>query len=131
MQFFTASYFTYSGEGRVGISQGTPRGVKAGYRLYRKLAPTWDMVKRMTREQYDAAFAEILARLDPARVVAELQALHPTSDRIVLLCYERPPFTEENWCHRREHCAPWLEQHLGTPVPEVSDADFQEGGGAD
>lgn len=125
MQFFTASYFTYSGEGRVGISQGTPRGVKAGYRLYRKLAPTWDMVKRMTREQYDAAFAEILARLDPARVVAELQALHPTSDRIVLLCYERPPFTEENWCHRTT-VAKWLEDSLGIEVREVSDADFAD-----
>lgn len=131
MRIYTSSYFGYTGPGRVGISQGTPRGVKAGYRFYRKLAPTWDMVKRMTRKQYDGAFAEILAGLDPARVVDELQALHPASDRIVLLCFEKPPFTATNWCHRVEHVRPWLEQYLGSPVSEVTDADFlAEVGGA-
>lgn len=124
MQIFTASYFTYTGPGRVGISQGTPRGVKAGYRFYRKLAPTWDMVKRMDRPGYEHAFHAMLDALDPEVVVREIQALHPTSDRIVLLCFEKPPFTPTNWCHRRTLVAPWLEQYLSAPVLEVADADF-------
>ncbi len=40
----TASYFTYHGPGRVGISLGRPRGI-SGYRIYRNLAPRGDMLK--------------------------------------------------------------------------------------
>ncbi len=36
----------------------------------------------------------------------------------VLLCWERPPFSETVWCHRRMVAA-WLERELGLIVPEV------------
>ncbi len=36
----------------------------------------------------------------------------------VLLCWERPPFSETTWCHRRLVAA-WLERELGLIVPEV------------
>jgi hypothetical protein len=32
-------------------------------------------------------------------------------------CWERPPFTEKNWCHRRL-VAGWFETELGVAVPE-------------
>jgi len=95
----TASYFTYFGPGRVGISRGNPRGL-SGYRIYRALAPWRYMLDLSEAEYRDIYFDEILAHLDPAKVVADLEALAGDHEP-VLLCFERPPFTPTNWCHRR------------------------------
>ncbi|MBW7996799.1 MAG: DUF488 domain-containing protein [Candidatus Glassbacteria bacterium] len=35
----------------------------------------------------------------------------------VLLCFEKPPFGDDNWCHRRM-VAEWLSDTLGIEVPE-------------
>ncbi len=118
----TAGYFTYFGPGRVGISRGNPRGL-SGYRIYRALAPWRYMLDLSEAEYRDIYFDEILAHLDPAKVVADLEALAGDHEP-VLLCFERPPFTPTNWCHRRM-VAEWLTDNLGLDVPEL-----ERGGGA-
>ncbi len=119
----TASYFTYFGPGRVGISRFNPRGGISGYRVYRALAPWRGMLKLREAVYRDIYFNSILAELDPQKVVADLQALAGGHEP-VLLCFERPPFTATNWCHRRM-VAEWLADKIGLDVPEL-----ERGGGA-
>jgi hypothetical protein len=113
----TASWMTYRGEGRVGISLGSPRGQPAGYRLFRPLAPTRAML-HMPRAEYEPLYAEILAALDPRATWDRLHELAGGAEP-VLLCFEKPPFTATNWCHRRLAAA-WLERELGVQVPELA-----------
>jgi hypothetical protein len=61
----------------------------------------------MTKADYDARFAELLAQLDPAEIYQTL------GENAVLLCWEKPG----DACHRRL-VAEWIEQHLGVEVPE-------------
>ncbi len=112
----TASYFNYTGPGRIGISVGAPRGCPAGYRMYRALAPRRDMLALDQAAYRRIFFDEILGKLDPEQVVADLAALAGEYEP-VLLCFERPPFTAQNWCHRRL-CAEWFKETLGLDVPE-------------
>ncbi len=88
----------------VSIARGSPRGFAGKKEL--RLAPTWAMLK-MTKEDYDARFADILAKLDAAEIY---QALGVNA---VVLCWEKPG----DACHRRL-VAEWLERHLGIEVPE-------------
>lgn len=112
----TASHFTYFGPGRIAISQGAPRGAKAGYKIYRKLAPTREMLKRHYKQE---EFVEkILGALDPAEQWDALHHLHGPDVEPVIQCFEKPPFTADNWCHRRL-VAEWFENALGVSVPEV------------
>ncbi len=111
----TSAWSTYKGEGRIGISLGT-RGAPAGYRNYRALAPTRDML-HMDRKTYEASYAQILAGLDPAKVWADLHELAGGAEP-VMMCYERGPWTETNHCHRRL-VATWFEETLGQVVPEL------------
>jgi hypothetical protein len=72
---------------------------------------------RMPYEQYRAEYFHILEALDSERVVEELAALaHPYQP--VLLCWERPPITASNFCHRAM-VAEWLNRELGLKVPEI------------
>lgn len=72
---------------------------------------------RMPYEQYRAEYFHILEALDPERVVEEFGALaHPYEP--LLLCWEKPPLTSENWCHRTL-VAEWFEQELAVKVPEI------------
>lgn len=112
----TASFFTYTGVGRVSIARHPPRNTPAGFRVYRPLAPgPW--FNSATREEYERLYGAQLAALDAQKVHDELHALHPGIEP-VLLCYERPPFTDTNWCHRRIVAA-WLEKALGIEVLEL------------
>ena len=111
----TASWFTWRGEGRIGISVGTPRGQPAGYRLYRPLNPTREML-HMSRAQYEAIYFGMLARLDPQKVWDDLHRMAGDAEP-VLLCFERPPLHDGNWCHRRM-VARWFDLTLGQDVPE-------------
>ena len=113
----TASYFTYRGPGRVGISIGRPRGI-AGYRIYRPLAPRGDMLKMGIEQYREIYIGEILASQDPEKVAADLQRLAGDHEP-VLLCFEKPPFHADNWCHRRM-VAEWLESRLGLDIPEIN-----------
>lgn len=114
----TASFFTYFGPGRIAITQGrVPRSVPGGYRYCRALAPTWAMLE-LPYEQYRSVyFAEILGRLDPTMVMGDLERLAAGHEPVVL-CFERPPFSAINWCHRRM-VADWFAETLQLDVPEV------------
>ena len=111
----TASFFTYTGPGRISIACYAPRGTPAGYRQYRALAPDADMLK-MSQALYLPRYAAILDQLDPQQVWDDLHRLAGDQEP-VLLCWERPPFTPTNWCHRRL-VADWFERALGVTVPE-------------
>jgi hypothetical protein len=113
----TASWFTKLPDDcqRIGISRGMPRGgASAGCRMYRRLAPgPW--FSSVDVETYARLYqAEVLDRLDPHQVAAELHEL--AGGRVpVLLCFERAG--TPTWCHRAL-CAAWLAEGLGVPVPE-------------
>ena len=118
----TASFFTYTGPGRISIARYAPRGTPAGYRQYRALAPDADMLK-MSQALYLPRYATILERLDPQQVWDDLHRLAGDQEP-VLLCWERPPFTASNWCHRRL-VADWFERVLGVTVPEWDSGPHQ------
>jgi hypothetical protein len=88
----------------VSIARGTPRWFR-GLR-YEALAPEWEWL-RASREEYDRAFRRRLNQLDPVRVYEEL------GDGAVLLCWCK----HNAGCHRRL-VAEWLEESLGTVIPE-------------
>ncbi len=112
----TSSYFTYHGPGRIGITFGNPRACPPGYRMYRRLAPRREMLK-MRYARYRRLFDSILSELDAQ---AEWDRLHELAagHEPVLLCFERPPFSPSNWCHRRM-VAEWFGSELGHDVPEM------------
>ena len=85
--------------------------------MYRALAPRRDMLKLDQATYRRIFFGEILGQLDPEKVVRDLRNL-AVSHEPVLLCFEKPPFTANNWCHRRL-CAEWFETNLGLHVPEI------------
>ena len=113
----TASYFTYSSPGGIGISIGKPRGVTVSCGFYKALAPRGEMLRMPYHAYRDLYFREILGPLDPRQVVEDLQRL-AGEDEPVILCFERPPFIGDNWCHRRM-VAEWLGEALGLEVPEI------------
>lgn len=120
MQIFTSSWSEYTGPGRIGICQGRPRGAPAGYRMYKALAPSWDIIKNTNgvddyRPRY---FAEVLAHLDPNEVIRDITKLAAGSPP-VLMCFERVPLTRDNFCHR-SMAAEWITQHTGIEVKEWS-----------
>ncbi len=112
----TASWFTQlpADHQRIGISRSAPRRMEAGYRMFKALCPGDWFASVPPEEYYRRYQAEILARLDPKAVAAELHrlsgALTPT-----LLCYEKPGGGD--WCHRAM-VAEWLSEALGEAVPE-------------
>jgi hypothetical protein len=86
----------------------------AGYRLFKQLAPgAWynSIGPVEYRQRYHD---EILARLDRARVITELEAM-AGGRAIALLCFEHP--NGHDWCHRAMAAA-WLADALGEPVSE-------------
>ncbi len=119
----TGCYFTYQGPGRIGITVGSPRRVPAGFKLYRPLAPRRDMLMMpygLFRATY---FREILGPLDPQEQWDVLHVLSAEWEP-VLLCFERPPFTSDNWCHRRM-AAEWFGDRLGFDILELQVHSFE------
>lgn len=113
----TASHYTWTGPGRICISRGAPRGAPAGYKIFRSLAPTGDMM-HMPYEQYRRKFFdEILGKLDPQQTWDALHELAGGAEPVIQ-CFERPPFSASNWCHRRM-VAEWFEDKLGHKVDEI------------
>lgn len=115
----TGSWFTWRGEGRIGISLGTPRGQPAGFRLYRPLNPTRPMLS-MGRAEYEVRYFEMLAEFDPQKVWDDLHRMAGGAEPVIL-CYENPNkggFNEGNWCHRRL-AAKWLGARLDQEIPEI------------
>ena len=113
----TASFFTYTGPGRVSISRFPPRNTPAGFRIFKALAPgAW--FNSVDRIEYERLYALQLALLDPQATWDALQALAGDHEA-VLLCYEKPPFTATNHCHRRL-VSRWFQRQLGHVVDELA-----------
>ncbi len=109
----TASFFTYTGPGRVSISRSAPRGVMVP--AFRLLAPgAW--FKEPNEARYRELYFAQLAQLDPQEVWDDL---HRTAvgGEPVLLCWEKLNKPGE-FCHRRM-VAEWFEQSLGHVVEEI------------
>ena len=114
----TSGFFVYSGTGRIVVSRGVPRGgvIGKGYKMFKALAPRREMLKMAIGPYRDIYFNEILAAFDPQETWDKLHELVSGTEPI-LLCFEAPPFTSSNWCHRRM-IAEWFEDKLGYLVPE-------------
>ena len=113
----TASFSSYRGPGRIGISVGRPRGIKrAEYEVYPQLAPEWSWLG-LPCDEYRPLYVERLQALDAQQVWNELHALVPGQEP-VLLCFEKPPLTADNWCHR-QMVAQWFAEELGVAVAEL------------
>jgi len=122
MKIYTACWHQYKGAGRIGISRGNPRGMAAGYRMYKTLAPTREILNEC-QEQADYRrrfFAEVLEPLDPQKVLKDLED-RSADGRAVLMCFEKAPLHDENWCHRTM-VAEWIIDKTGIPVEEWSGA---------
>lgn len=113
----TSCFARYRGPGRIAISVGRPRRIKrAEYEVYPALAPERSWLG-LSYADYLPLYRERLAGLDAQRVCDELHALVP-GEEPVLLCFEKPPLTADNWCHRRI-VAQWFREELGQDVSEV------------
>ena len=113
----TASFFEYTGLGRISVARFPPRGTPAGFRVYRALAPgPW--FKSVPKDEYRRRYAAQLAALDPQRVWDELHALAPDAEP-VLLCWERKADLAAGvtFCHRRIVAA-WFAETLSVAVDE-------------
>ena len=112
----TGSFRTYRGEGRISIARWAG-GFGKGVPSYRPLAPgPW--FKSVDWPTYCRLYGEQLSKLDPRQTWDDLHRLAGDAAP-VLLCWEVPPFTDANHCHRRL-VAEWFEQELGEAVPEVT-----------
>lgn len=122
MRIFTSSWFTRLPDDivRVGISRGTPRGQKAGFRMMRKLAPgAW--FNSVEVGEYRRRFFADLAKLDASSVVDELQEMGGGAD-VALLCFEAP-HKSADWCHRG-YVSVWLKDQLDLDVHEFGLEQF-------
>ncbi|HOO53365.1 MAG TPA: hypothetical protein PLY09_08140 [Methanothrix sp.] len=103
----------------VAISRSQTRGWTG--RVYEPLAPSWRLVQEaksgaIDEDEYIQRYREeVLLKLDPARVYADL------GEDAILICWERPGA----FCHRRL-VAEWFEEKLEVSVQEVGEV-----GGAD
>lgn len=104
---------------KIGISRGSPRGMAAGYRLYRALAPgAWFnsvSIEEYARRYYD----EILRHKSPRAIVEAIEKL-ADGKTPVLCCYESASQIHHGatFCHRH-FAAKWLEDSLGIRIDEV------------
>jgi hypothetical protein len=114
----TASHYTYFGPGRVVISIGNPRGIPGGYRMFKKLAPQREWMHAPLAEYKPLFKRFILDPLDPQKTWDEIHALVPPGVEPVIACFEKPPFSDSNFCHRRQ-VAEWFEATLGHKVDEL------------
>lgn len=113
----TSCFALYRGPGRIAISVGRPRWIKrTEYEVYPALAPERSWLG-LSYADYLPLYLERLAGLEAQHVWDELHALVP-GEEPVLLCFEKPPLTADNWCHR-QIVAQWFRKELGQDVSEV------------
>lgn len=116
MPILTASWFTKlpADHVKIGISRGTPRGMAAGYRMFRQLAPGPWFNSVSVPEYLQRYRAEVLDQLNPHQVAETLLRL--ADGKVpVMVCFEQP--NTGKWCHR-SLAAAWLAEAIGEPVPE-------------
>ena len=96
----------------ISISCYPPRWFPAGYPRMKELAPTGAMLK-MTQEEYDFKFDQILDKLCPSNILEKLAGISKQNGGadVAILCFEKPT----DFCHRHV-VAKWLNQH-----PALSD----------
>jgi hypothetical protein len=120
----TSSWRTPIDDGRyvrVGVSRST-RGVPRGFRRFAGLEPgKWFASIRDPVEWQARYNAEMLSKLDPARVVADLRGMSDGARPIVLLCWE-PSDASGGWCHRAL-ISVWLKERLDLDVRELDRED--------
>ena len=81
----TASFKTYTGPGRISIARWAPRGTPAGYRIYKALAPTREMM-RMPEGQYrEIYFRDIVGPLHAQIVWDDTVTLEVTRNSITIV----------------------------------------------
>ncbi len=112
----TASFFSYPGPGKISIARRAPPGF-ADFKVCRELAPNFANWNTISYARYLMLFEKQLAKLDPQQMYDRLCRLAEPAEP-VLLCWERPPLSPANWCHRRM-VAEWFERNLKIQVPEV------------
>ena len=73
--------------------------------------------KTAAPDEYVTLFNQILEKLDPRKVMDDLEALGPNP---TILCWERPSKIESGheYCHRHL-VAQWLEDTIGIQVQEI------------
>jgi hypothetical protein len=114
---FTSSWFTKLPPSflRIGISRATPRGMQAGFRIMRELAPgPW--FNSVSPHEYDVRFSDQLARLDARAILAKIEGMAGDLPDAALLCYEDPR-KPDDWCHRGQ-VSRWFKDQLGLAVYE-------------
>lgn len=119
LEILTATWFADISEDmiRVGVSRGSPRGMKAGYRRCSELAPgPW--FKTAEAPEYLKRFNDQLGQLDPGLIRDKLIKLG-NGKAPVLCCYEPAADIQAGklFCHRHM-VAQWLEDKLGIVVKE-------------
>ena len=86
---------------------------------YAKVSPTGEILRLykggyLSREDYITMYRrDVLSKLDPFKVVRDLENLCGDAPGLVLLCYEKPG----DLCHRHL-LAEWLWQHMAVEVKE-------------
>ena len=101
------------GEKVISIARGNPKWYFG--ETFIELAPTWNMIKNMSEEEYIEAYNRKLDKLDAGFIYNIL------GENSILLCWERP----DDFCHRRL-VAKWFENELGIVVPEFGIEKKQE-----
>lgn len=97
----------------ISIATRPPEGVQIA--SYPILAPSGCML-RWPRTRYEPQYRQKLSDLDAGTVWHQLH-MYTGGREPVLLCYEKPPFTQSHFCHRR-FVAEWFALHLGEFVEE-------------
>ena len=114
----TASFFVYTGPGRVSIARRAPRNTPAGFRIYKPLAPgPW--FNSVTQDVYRERYFAQLADLDATHVCDTIITMaHPHEP--VLLCYENKHdcAAGKTFCHRHM-VAEWFKATIGLDVIEL------------
>lgn len=116
IEIYTASFYhCKSAPGRISIARRAPKGM-TDLPAYRALAPGgW--FNSVSEEEYRRRyFGEILDKLDPMKVIRDLQALVAPNPP-VMLCWERLNVPSE-WCHR-QMVREWLMKTVGVEAPEI------------
>ena len=115
----TSSFLDSIGRaGRVSIARWEPQDV-GDFKRYPTLAPgAW--FRSVERPEYEDRYFDLLYRLDPKQVLADLRALAGDGVTPVLCCWERRWQIEAGraWCHRHL-VAKWLKGELGVEVVEL------------
>lgn len=115
----TASFFSYTGAGRISIARWAPRGTPAGFRVYKPLAPG-EWFNKVDLATYRTLYFGQLGKLDAEKAWAELHTLAAGAEP-VLLCWEHPEQIKagSTFCHRHM-VAEWFLNTLGHRIEEFA-----------